>query len=197
MLAEGAGVPLVLISVSLLLVLILSIFYPVLMVVSVIQLVILFIALIFFRDPERQISSGIVSPADGKIIKLDKGALTVYMGIHNVHVNRSPVSGQMISIEHIPGQHRPANVEDCQNNERQTFKIETDYGMVTVTQIAGIIARRTVPYVKKGEHVKKGQRIGMIRFGSRVELKFPRKVSFSVRKGDLVKAGETTLGVWI
>ncbi len=196
MLAKGAGVPLVLISIPLVLALALSFFYLPSIFLSLILFILLAIALIFFRDPERQISSGIVCPADGKIIKLGKTRLTIYMGLHNVHVNRSPVSGDVVSIKHIPGKHSPANIGDCENNERMIYHIDTKHGMVKVTQIAGIIARRTVSYVSKGATVKRGQRLGMIRFGSRVELELPPGARLTVEKGDIVKAGETSLGVW-
>ncbi len=187
----------VLISLPLLIALSLSISYPFFIILTILLLVVFLIALVFFRDPHRKISKGIVSPADGKIIEIGKRNLTVYMGIHNVHVNRSPVTGRVLRIEHIPGKHSPANMGHCENNERMIYEIDTDYGKVTATQIAGILARRTVSYVEKGEHVDKGQRIGMIRFGSRVELELPHGVSITVKKGDLVKAGETTVGVWI
>ncbi len=168
-------------------------FLPVAMLLMVFPL----ISVVFFRDPERPISSGIACPADGKIIKVEEDRLTIYMGLRNVHVNRSPVSGKIIGIKHIPGSHRPANIGDTSGNEKQIFSIQTQNGVVEVTQIAGVLARRTVSYVKLGDMVQKGQRIGMIRFGSRVDIKFPVKIKITVKHGEAVKAGSTKIGEWI
>lgn len=151
--------------------------------------------LVFFRDPHRERGRGIVSPADGRVLASDaeNGTLTVFMGIHNVHVNRAPIDGRVVSVVHSAGGHAPAYAEGAATNERVETILETALGPVALTQVAGVFARRIVPYVKKGDMVRKGQRIGMIRFGSRVELRLPRGVRLSVRAGDKVRAGETTV----
>jgi len=151
--------------------------------------------LVFFRDPQREIGPGIVSPADGRVLAADseEGILTVFMGVHNVHVNRAPLDGRVVSVVHTDGGHAPAYAEDAATNERVETTLDTAVGRVTVTQIAGVFARRIVPYVRRGDTVRKGQRIGMIRFGSRAELRLPEGVLITVRVGDKVRAGETTV----
>jgi len=152
-------------------------------------------AIVFFRDPYRGKGPGIVSPADGRILTADSGSgkIVVFMGIHNVHVNRAPLDGRVGSVVHTPGGHAPAYAESAAANERVQTVLETQFGPVKVTQVAGVFARRIVPYVRRGDAVRKGQRIGMIRFGSRVELILPRGLRLSVRVGDKVRAGETTV----
>ena len=152
-------------------------------------------SLMFFRDPYREKGPGIVSPADGRILAAEPGSgkITVFMGIHNVHVNRAPLDGRVASVVHTAGGHAPAYTEGAAANERVEMVLETRLGLVRVTQVAGVFARRIVPYVRRGDAVRKGQRIGMIRFGSRVELILPRGVRLSVRVGDKVRAGQTTV----
>ena len=152
-------------------------------------------SLVFFRDPYREKGPGIVSPADGRILAADpdRGKLVVFMGIFNVHVNRAPLDGRVASVVHTAGGHAPAYSEDAGANERVETVLETQFGLVRMTQVAGVFARRIVPYVRRGDAVRKGQRIGMIRFGSRVELTLPRGVRLSVRVGDKVRAGESTV----
>lgn len=151
--------------------------------------------LVFFRDPHREPGRGIVSPADGRVLAADVAnrTLTVFMGIHNVHVNRAPLEGVVGSVVHTDGGHAPAYAPGAVTNERVETTLQTSLGPVTVIQVAGVFARRIVPYVRRGDRVRKGQRIGMIRFGSRVELRLPRGVRLAVRVGDKVRAGETTV----
>ena len=151
--------------------------------------------LLFFRDPERVPGAGIVSPADGRVLAADasRGRLVVFMGIHNVHVNRAPLNGCVVRMTYTRGGHSAANREAAAGNERLTSVLETPLGQITVLQVAGLLARRIVPYLREGDRVKKGQRIGMIRFGSRVELALPEGVRFVVGPGDRVRAGETTV----
>ncbi len=144
----------------------------------------------FFRDPEREIGNGIVSPADGKIDYIEGNRLEIFMSPFDCHVNRSPSSGKVVSVRFIEGKTPPAFIrkENVRTNE---IVIENEFGKFRVLQIAGIFARRIVCYVKPGDLVEKGQRIGMIRFGSRVVLEVPDGFKFVRRIGEKVKAGET------
>ncbi|MDG6221510.1 MAG: phosphatidylserine decarboxylase [Candidatus Thermoplasmatota archaeon] len=155
-----------------------------------------FMSLVFFRDPEREIGEGITSPADGKVSSIEKTGnglrISIFMNVHNVHVNRSPSDGEIVSILHIPGKHLPAFDKDSSRNERVITRMSTTHGQMEITQIAGAFARRIVPYVKEGQKMKKGERIGLIRFGSRVDICLPPNSKVEVKKGDKVLAGVTT-----
>jgi len=156
--------------------------------------------LLFFRDPERELSEGIVAPADGVVTEIEKGEekikIVTVMGLANVHVNRAPLEGKVVSIKHFSGQHKLAQNKDSEANERLVTILETDVGEITVTQIAGAFARRIVSYIKEGENIAKGQRIGIIRFGSRVDLVMPNNgYHVIVEKGAKVKAGTSPLAV--
>jgi len=144
----------------------------------------------FFRDPERRIGGGVVSPADGKIDHIEKGRMEIFMSPFDCHVNRSPVSGRVLKTEFREGRVLPAfkRIRDPRMNE---IVIETEDGIFRVIQIAGIFARRIVCYVKEGEKLNKGDRIGIIRFGSRVVLEVPEGFRFVRKLGEKVKAGET------
>ncbi len=198
MFADGGRKPIAL-SFSLLIVLILLYIFLysnlVLLTFGTIQL--LFI-LYFFRDPERDISNGISSPADGKIqyIDTEKNTIEIFMNIWDIHVNRTPWSGRIEKMKHLKGKHSPAFSEKSDGNERQLLVLSTDHGEVKIWQIAGMIARRIVPYVEEGDLLEKGERLGMIRFGSKVKVKFAEEVDFSVVEGQKVKAGQTSLGEW-
>lgn len=157
-----------------------------------------FFFLIFFRDPDRGVGSEIVAVADGKIIDLKEEKeyikIVTFMNIFNVHVNRMPINGKIVKIEHFIGKHMPAFFKDSKRNERVYIEIESEIGIIKILQIAGIIARRIVPYIKKGDILEKGTRVGIIRFGSRVDLYLPKnKVEICVKKGDKVKASITTI----
>ena len=160
------------------------------------------IIMLFFRDPDRKVPSGenlIVAPADGKIISLDAAgenpALSIFLSIFNVHVNRSPVDGVVKSITHQKGKfHAAFRAAAMNENERNEIEIETDKGIVKLCQVAGAVARRTVVYKKPGDRVKAGERIGMIRFGSRIDLFLPKGASIEIKLRQKVLAGETVLG---
>jgi len=169
-----------------------------------ILMIIAFFMLVFFRDPERKIGSSIVSPADGKIreiVKIDDKELggtfkiSIFMNIYNVHVNRMPIDGKIMGINHKPGGYIPAYKKESERNERMVLDINTIIGNIKMILIAGTIARRIILYKKKGDYVKKGIRIGIIRLGSRVDLYLPeQKISkINVELGDMVLAGETTI----
>jgi len=151
----------------------------------------------FFRDPDRNPDGdGVVSSADGKVtvIREEDGRLRlgVFMNLYDVHVNRSPVGGTVEERVHSPGAHRPAFTKESDRNER----VETRVGDFVVVQIAGAFARRITSYVGEGEAVERGDRIGLIAFGSRVDVLFPPSYDTGdlyVEKGDRVRAGETVL----
>jgi len=155
--------------------------------------------LIFFRDPERNIGKGIIAPADGQIrdIKQEKDQylISTFMEVNNVHVNRMPINGRITQMSHFPGYHLRAWKKESDLNERVAITIETEIGEVKVVQLAGLIARRVYPYIKEGDTLKKGDRIGIIRLGSRVDVYLPVKKikEISVKIGDPVKAGEDTI----
>jgi phosphatidylserine decarboxylase len=160
--------------------------------------------IVFFRDPQRVVGSGIVAVADGKIREIvrmqdpDVGhcfRVSTFMNIHNVHVNRMPSDGTIENITHHPGGHLPAFKKESDSNERVVLLITTDIGMIKIVQIAGTIARRIVPYVMQGNALKKGERIGLIRLGSRVDLYLPvnRIKALVIQVHDKVKAGEDTI----
>jgi len=152
---------------------------------------------LFFRDPERSAESSgdtdVLSPADGKILEAQDNKLSIFMNIHNVHVNRSPVDGEVTDIRYRKGGKLPAFHKDSDRNERNTITIQTKLGKVTVAQISGAVVRRIVCYIHRDEAVAKGQRIGMIRFGSRVDVTLPTEYSLAVTRGQKVKAGKTVI----
>ena len=163
--------------------------------VSIAILAVSLFLLYFYRDPQRTIESGIVSPADGLVqrAEIKKGMVyfSIFMNVHNVHVNRSPLDGRVISIKHKSGGYLPAFSKDSDKNERLLTKIETSIGVMKVVQIAGVLVRRIVSYVKPNSEVEKGERIGLIHFGSRVDLSFESAgIDISVKKGDKVLAGQ-------
>jgi phosphatidylserine decarboxylase len=160
--------------------------------------------IVFFRDPERTIGPGIVAVADGKIREIlslndtdvgDCTRVSTFMNIHNVHVNRMPFDGTILKVTHHDGGHVPAFNKESDSNERVILLIQTEIGVVKIVQIAGSVARRIVPYVSEGSVVKKGERIGLIRLGSRVDLYLPAKKikGLSIQVHDKVKAGESRL----
>jgi len=160
---------------------------------------ILIFFLIFFRDPERTIALGVIAPADGRIrdIKQEKKQylISTFMEVNNVHVNRMPLDGHIKNMTHFPGYHLRAWKKESDLNERVVITIETAIGEVTVVQLAGLIARRVYPYIKTGDDLKKGDRIGIIRLGSRVDVFLPvdKVESIPVKIGDHVKAGQDTI----
>lgn len=164
---------------------------------------------IFFRDPERNISEreGIfVSPADGKVIlikdvyekdylKDESKEISIFMSLLNVHVNRSPCDGKVSLIKHSPGKFLIAHKDASSiENENIVMVIEGKDGKIVVRQVAGFLARRIVCRAKVGDELRRGERYGMIKFGSRLDVYLPKDVKIKVKVGDKVKAGETILG---
>ena len=166
----------------------------------------------FFRDPERNVPSGensIVSPADGRVIKAEKAfegrllnseamKISIFMNVFNVHVNRAPVSGRVAGVSYNPGKFLNASFDKASlENEQNMILVEAANGKrVAFCQIAGLIARRIVCYVKEGDAMTKGSRFGMIRFGSRLDVYLPLECRVNVKIGDKVRAGSSTLAYW-
>ena len=162
----------------------------------------------FFRDPERageRGSSIVVAPADGKLImitEVDEPAfiggkatrLSIFMNVFNVHVNRYPVDGTVEYVHYNPGKFLNAAAEKSSiENEQSSVGIDTGDHRVLVRQIAGLIARRIVTYSQKGQQVRQGDRMGLIRFGSRVDVFLPTEARLRVQLGTLTTAGTTVL----
>jgi len=164
----------------------------------------------FFRNPERMTPEKeglIISPADGVVIKIEDAQceeipgetlrkISIFMNVFNVHVNRFPCSGEVRKISYRPGKFFSANLDKASEfNERNTVVIRMADGREIVTiQIAGLIARRIVWWIKEKDRAQKGKRFGMIRFGSRLEVFMPRSSAVLVNVGDKVRAGETPIG---
>ena len=177
--------------------------------------------LAFFRDPERITPQGdrfVVSPADGLVtlirkveppreLVLDDGTgaagrgagpvtrVSIFMSVFDVHINRAPIGGTVRRVVYIPGRFLNADLDKAsEENERQHLLVERSDGtMIGFTQIAGLVARRIVPFVKPGDILAAGQRVGLIRFGSRVDVYFPSGTEPKVLMGQTVIAGETIL----
>ena len=162
----------------------------------------------FFRDPERHIPNEpnvIVSPADGKITEIItekepiNGELckrvTIFLAVFNVHVNRVPIAGTIEEIRYNPGKFLAAfNPKASMDNEQNIILINNGKAHVFVKQIAGLIARRIVCWPKKGDYYELGQRYGLIRFGSRVDILLPETTKLSVTCGDNVSGGKSIIG---
>ena len=164
----------------------------------------------FFRNPQRKTPEKetlVISPADGKVIRIEETAseeqpgktclkISIFMNIFNVHVNRIPYSGRVRFIRYRPGKFLSANLDKASAlNERNTVMVQTDDGKEIITvQIAGLIARRIVCWLREGMQVRKGDRFGLIRFGSRLEVFLPLGSAILVEVGDRVRAGETPIG---
>lgn len=175
----------------------------------------------FFRDPERvvpQSENSIVAPADGLVtliktveppseLQVDDGSgnpglasgpvtrISIFMSVFDVHINRAPIAGTVRRVVYVPGKFVNADLDKAsEENERQHVLIERTDGLkIGFTQIAGLVARRIVPFVKPGDMVAKGQRVGLIRFGSRVDVYLPAGTESKVLMGQKIIAGETIL----
>lgn len=163
----------------------------------------------FFRDPERSVPSepgAIVSPADGRVVVVTDEEfdgrpgkrLSIFLAVWNVHVNRSPAAGFIRNLEYKPGKFLAAMREQASvQNEQNVFSLSTDAGEMVFKQIAGLIARRVVSWKKAGERVARGERIGLVRFGSRADVWLPKEAEIVVRVGDHVKGGSSVLAKWL
>ena len=159
--------------------------------------------ILFFRDPDRDIPDGkdvILAPADGKILSVSKESdgttkISIFLSIWDVHINRSPIAGTIEEIRYVPGRFRMAfDRRASLENEQNVLVVKNGSLQVKFSQIAGVLARRIVCWKKQGDNVKGGERIGLIRFGSRVDLFLPAAVTLELTQGDRVRAGSTVIG---
>ncbi len=163
----------------------------------------------FFRDPERETPQGdnlIIAPADGTIIKVDEveereyfkekvQRVTIFMSVFNVHVNRFPISGKVDFVDYKSGKFLAAFAESADvENERTIIGIKSGDKKLMFKQVAGLIARRIVYHVKEGDDAVRGNRFGLIRYGSRIDLYFAHSVKVNVKLKDKVKSGSTIIG---
>lgn len=164
----------------------------------------------FFRDPPREIPQdvgAVLSPADGRVIKVERTQdpygyreailISVFMNVFNVHSNRSPVDGKVEKVQYFPGKFVNADMDKASlENERNAVVLKTSDGqIVTFVQVAGLIARRILCYIKPGDLLSRGQRYGFIRFGSRVDVYLPLDANIKVSIGDKVSATTTILAM--
>lgn len=177
---------------------------------TAIPLVLTLFMLYFFRDPDRTTIEGrglVYAPADGRVILIRETTedellhgkvieVSIFMSAFNVHVNRSPCEGVVRKVEHYPGRFLAAFREEASKaNEHITMLLENDRFAVVVRQVAGLIARRAVCRVKEGDMLQQGQRYGMIKFSSRVDVFLPLNSQIKVKLREKVRAGETVLGI--
>ncbi|OGQ23056.1 MAG: phosphatidylserine decarboxylase [Deltaproteobacteria bacterium RIFCSPLOWO2_02_FULL_44_10] len=164
---------------------------------------------LFFRNPERVISQEkgvIVSPADGRILSITDAKapftenpskkISIFLSIFNVHINRAPIEGMVKNISYHQGKFFVASFDKAsEHNERNVILFQDDHGReIVMSQIAGLVARRIVCYLKESMRIGRGERIGLIRFGSRVDLYLPSQVELRIQEGDNVRGGSTVLG---
>ncbi len=162
----------------------------------------------FFRDPERAIPrepGEVVSPADGRVVVVTEEEnagrpgkrISIFLAIWNVHVNRSPAAGTITKMEYRPGRFFAAMRERASvENEQNVFTLSTDAGEMVFKQIAGWIARRVVSWKKQADQVARGERIGLVRFGSRVDVWVPKEAEILVKLGEKVKGGSSVIARW-
>ena len=176
-----------------------TIYFP-----SFIGLILLF-CLNFFRDPKRLVPHGtnqIVSPADGKIIRIDTQdeefqIVSIFLNVFDVHVNRMPITGTFSDVNYTKGKFLMAfDHNACDENERNIITIETAVGPIRLVQIAGLIARRIICYANKGKEMQIGDRLGFMRFGSRIDLILPNKIKLEVKLGQKVMGNTTIIGTF-
>jgi phosphatidylserine decarboxylase len=164
----------------------------------------------FFRDPKRQVPEGedqIICPADGKVVVIEEVIekeyfkdkrlqVSIFMSPANVHVNRSPIDGEVKYFKYHPGKYLVAwHPKSSTDNESTSMVIENESFEVMVRQIAGKLARRIVYYVEEGDELQKGSEFGFIKFGSRIDLYLPLETEIHVNIGDKVRGGETIIGI--
>jgi len=162
----------------------------------------------FFRDPERRIPAepgAVVSPADGHVVEIVDEALdgkpgkriSIFLSIWDVHVQRAPVAGRIAHVVYRPGRFYGAYRKAASaENEQNVIYMDTPAGTLVFKQIAGAIARRVICWKREGEEVARGERVGMIRFGSRVDIWLPPEAQVAAQRGKAVKGGESILAQW-
>jgi len=178
--------------------------------IAVGSLILTLFVLFFFRDPERTVPEGknlVVSPADGKVIvikdifessylKQEVQQISIFLSVFNVHVNRFPTEGTVDFVKYNPGTFHVASADKASLDNEQTAMIITHGTQkILVKQIAGLIARRIICYAKPGDTIKAGERYGLIRFGSRVDIFLPKNAEIKVKVGDKIKGAEDIIGV--
>ena len=180
-------------------------FYFIYKPLFILSLILLIFSFYFFRDPERVIPIGddiLVSPADGlitNITELKEGKknykkVSIFLSIFNVHIQRLPISGEVTKVDYIEGKFINATLDKASDeNERLKITIKNGNNLIYVTQIAGLIARRIVNYVKPNENINQGERYGIIKFGSRVDIEFPNNFKLLVNEGQQCIGGETII----
>lgn len=175
-----------------------------------VSLALIIFTLQFFRDPERtppNVSNAIISPADGKVVLVKETEhpffnskakmVSIFMSPLNVHVNRNPISGTVTHVKHIQGQYIAAFDHDAgERNERTEIGIENEHVKVFFKQISGFVARRIICELKEGDKAQIGERFGMIKFGSRVDIFLPPTVTLHIKVGDHATAGETIIATY-
>ena len=180
-------------------------FYFIYKPLFILSLILLIFTFYFFRDPERVVPIGddiLVSPADGlitNITEIKEGKKTyirvsIFLSIFNVHIQRLPISGVVTKVDYIEGKFINATLDKASDeNERLKITIKNGNNLIYVTQIAGLIARRIVNYVKPNENINQGERYGIIKFGSRVDIEFPNNFKLLVNEGQQCIGGETII----
>jgi phosphatidylserine decarboxylase len=211
MIASGGLKIIIITSFLLVLSLLFSYFYPVLglKIISAVILIVFLFNFYFFRDPERVIPNGknlILSPADGRIVLIEEvdepyyfkekvTRVSIFLSVFDVHVNRIPVNGKVEFVKYIKGKFLVAFADKASEvNEQSIIGIQHKKGKILFKQIAGIIARRIIYNVHDGDSVTAGDRFGLIRYGSRVDVFFPKNAKIKVKLKDKVFGGESILG---
>ena len=180
-------------------------FYFIYKPLFLIFLILLIFTFYFFRDPERVVPLGddiLVSPADGLITNISEykdgkksyTKVSIFLSVFNVHIQRLPVSGQITKIDYIEGKFINATLDKAsEDNERLRLTLKSGSNVIYITQIAGLIARRIICYLKTNERVNQGERYGIIKFGSRVDIEFPNSYNLMVSIGQQCIGGETII----
>ena len=180
-------------------------FYFIYKPLFILSLILLIFTFYFFRDPERVVPIGddiLVSPADGLITNITETKegkktyikVSIFLSIFNVHIQRLPISGEVTKVDYIEGKFINATLDKAsEENERLKITIKNGNNLIFVTQIAGLIARRIVNYVKPNENINQGERYGIIKFGSRVDIEFPNNFKLLVNEGQQCIGGETII----
>ncbi len=180
-------------------------FYFIYKPLFLIFLILLIFTFYFFRDPERVVPLGddiLVSPADGLITNISEykegkknyTKVSIFLSVFNVHIQRLPVSGQITKIDYIEGKFINATLDKAsEDNERLRLTLKSGSNVIYITQIAGLIARRIICYLKTNEKVNQGDRYGIIKFGSRVDIEFPNSYNLMVSIGQQCIGGETII----
>ena len=180
-------------------------FYFIYKPLFILSLILLIFTFYFFRDPERVVPIGddiLVSPADGLITNITETKegkktyvkVSIFLSIFNVHIQRLPITGEVTKVDYIEGKFINATLDKAsEENERLKITIKNGNNLIFVTQIAGLIARRIVNYVKPNENINQGDRYGIIKFGSRVDIEFPNNFKLLVNEGQQCIGGETII----